>query len=79
MKPKLDNTTEPQHDAKLPVVRCYRVWEAAFYESISQMFPRDDQYYGEFKAENESDLKKQLTDKGYNPEKCRWEFDGQFD
>jgi len=52
----------------------YMVWASSYYESKSQMFPRDDQKHGTFMAESEDDLKRQLKAKGLNVEECRWEI-----
>ena len=74
----VQETNKPMaYDALLPTV--FTVWDAAFYDSKSRMFPNDEEVYGRFTAVDENDLKKQLKDKGYEPDKCRWEYDGQFD
>lgn len=56
-------------------MRSYRVWEASYYEDMDLIIPTDNQYYGEYRAKNVEDLKKQLKNKGYDPKLCRWEFD----
>ncbi len=57
----------------LKVLTTYAVWDRGYYESASQMFPREDQIYGRFVCTNLDDLKHQLVEAGFDPEQCRWE------
>ncbi|MCG3207266.1 MAG: hypothetical protein FOGNACKC_00866 [Anaerolineae bacterium] len=53
----------------------YKVWNKAFYESASQVFPGEGDYHGEFKAKNETDLMYMLIEKGIDPALCAWEIE----
>jgi hypothetical protein len=51
----------------------YSVWSADYYDSASQMFPRDDQIHGPIDATDEADLARQLQARGLNHAELRWE------
>ena len=51
----------------------FKVWTKEFYESKFMMFPRDDQYVGQFEVKNESELKDKLISIGHKLSLLSWE------
>lgn len=52
----------------------FKVWTADYYDSPFQMFPHEHDFIGQFDAEDEQDLKHQLSTAGHEVSKLRWEL-----